>query len=83
MAWIIILTNRFKLEQMNAPLFLGSEPWGSNILHRLQWIKLLSDKDAQIECLSAQVKSTAQLQARGRFTLILGLELCSLFKILL
>jgi hypothetical protein len=63
--------------------FLGSEPWGSNILHRLQWIKLLSDKDAQIECLSAQVKSTAQLQARGRFTLILGLELCSLFKILL
>jgi len=33
--------------------------------------------------LLAEVKSTAQLQARGNFTLILGYEFCSLLKIIL
>ena len=33
--------------------------------------------------LSAEVKSTAQLQARGHFTLFLGYEFCSLLKTIL
>ena len=35
----------------------------------------LNEKDAQMQCLSAQVKRIAQLQARGRFTLILGYDI--------
>ena len=35
----------------------------------------LNEKDAQMQCLSAQVKRIAQLQARGHFTLILGYDI--------
>jgi hypothetical protein len=42
-----------------------------------------NDKEVQMWLLLKEVTSTTQLQARGRFTLILGYELFSLLKTLL
>ena len=52
-------------------------PLGNQILFTIQH---QNNQDAQMWRLSTEVESTAQLQAMGRFTLILRYELCSFLQ---